>query len=146
MLSLNPIPKLHFPVLSDMDNGYALMLNLAFLISDEMRRAMIKAGWDFSPYQGNTNWTLPIPATFVLDRGGRVKARLPGERPRYRRHMDAERYTRIPQVAGNGSGLFDMSAGAAQPVFDHSPVGRPAALLSECLQPSIAGGRQPQST
>ena len=83
---LNSDTKANFPILSDMDNGYALMLNLAFLISDEMRRAMIKAGWDFSPYQGNTNWTLPIPATFVVDRGGRVKARFID--PDYRRRMD----------------------------------------------------------
>ena len=88
MLSLNPTPEANFPVLSDMDNGYALMLNLAFLISDEKRRAMIKAGWDFSPYQGNANWTLPIPATFVLIAGGRVKARFID--PDYRRRMDTD--------------------------------------------------------
>jgi peroxiredoxin len=75
-----------FPVLSDMDNGYALMLNLAFLVGDEQRRAMIDAGWDFSPYQGNTNWTLPIPATFVVGQDGLVKARFID--PDYRRRMD----------------------------------------------------------
>jgi len=75
-----------FPILSDMDNGYALMLNLAFLVDDEKRRAMIDAGWDFSPYQGNTNWTLPIPATFVVGQDGLVKARFID--PDYRRRMD----------------------------------------------------------
>lgn len=75
-----------FPVLSDMDNGYALMLNLAFLVSDEKRCAMIAAGWDFSPYQGNLHWTLPIPATFIVGRNGIVKARFID--PDYRKRMD----------------------------------------------------------
>jgi peroxiredoxin len=75
-----------FPVLSDMDNGYALMLNLAFLVNDEKRRAMLDAGWDFSPYQGNNHWALPIPATFVVGRDGLVKARFID--PDYRRRVD----------------------------------------------------------
>ena len=62
------------------------MLNLAFLVDDEKRRAMIDAGWDFSPFQGNTNWTLPIPATFVVGRDGLVKARFID--PDYRRRVD----------------------------------------------------------
>jgi peroxiredoxin len=71
-----------------MDNGYALLLNLAFLVSDEKRRAMTAAGWDISPFQGNANWTLPIPATFVVGRDGLVKARYID--PDYRRRMDTE--------------------------------------------------------
>jgi peroxiredoxin len=76
----------HFPVLSDMDNGYALMLNLAFFVGDEKRNAMKAAGWDIAPYQGSGNWTLPIPATFVVGRDGIVKARFID--PDYRRRMD----------------------------------------------------------
>lgn len=75
-----------FPILSDMDNGYALMLNLAFLVNDEKRRAMLDAGWDFSPYQGNTHWALPVPATFVVGRDGLIKARFID--PDYRRRVD----------------------------------------------------------
>jgi peroxiredoxin len=76
-----------FPILSDMDNGYALMVNLAYLVSDEKRRAMIAAGWDISPFQGNMNWTLPVPATFIVGRDGRVKARFID--PDYRKRMDS---------------------------------------------------------
>jgi peroxiredoxin len=76
----------HFPVLSDMDNGYALMLNLAFFVGDEKRDAMKAAGWDIAPYQGSGNWTLPIPATFVVGRDGLVKARFID--PDYRLRMD----------------------------------------------------------
>lgn len=43
----------NFPILSDIDNGYALMLNLAFYVGDEKRRYMKAAGWDIGPFQGN---------------------------------------------------------------------------------------------
>jgi peroxiredoxin len=77
-----------FPVLSDMDNGYALLLNLAFFVGDEKKQAMMAAGWDIGPYQSNGNWILPIPATFVVARDGRVLARFID--PDYRRRMDTE--------------------------------------------------------
>lgn len=77
-----------FTVVSDMDNGYALMLNLAFFVGDEKREAMKAAGWDIAPYQGNGNWTLPIPATFVVGQDGLVKARFID--PDYRRRMDTD--------------------------------------------------------
>ena len=77
-----------FPVVSDMDNGYALLLNLAFFVGEEKQRAMTAAGWDIAPYQGNGNWTLPIPATFVIGRDGLVKARFID--PDYRRRMETD--------------------------------------------------------
>ena len=77
-----------YPVLSDMDNGYALMLNLAFYVGDEKKKLMQCAGWNISPYNANDNWTLPIPATFVVGSDGRVKARHLD--PDYRKRMDVE--------------------------------------------------------
>jgi peroxiredoxin len=77
--------KASFPILSDMDNGYALLLNLAFYVGDEKRQYMTLAGWDVSPFQGNSTWTLPIPATFVVGRDGIIKARHID--PDYRKRM-----------------------------------------------------------
>jgi peroxiredoxin len=77
-----------YPVLSDMDNGYALMLNLAFYVGDEKKTLMKYAGWDIPPYNANDNWTLPIPATFVVGSDGLVKARHID--PDYRKRMDVE--------------------------------------------------------
>ena len=68
--------KASFPILTDVNNGYALALNLAIWINDEKRGAMTDAGWNISPYQGSKCWILPIPATFVVGGDGRVKARL----------------------------------------------------------------------
>ncbi len=77
-----------FPVLSDIDNGYALELNLLFWVGDEKRAAMKAGGFDIAPYQGNDTWMLPIPATFVVGGDGLVKARYID--PDYRRRMELD--------------------------------------------------------
>lgn len=64
-----------FPILTDVDNGYALALNLAIWVDDDMAHLIAGAGWDVPAYQTAKSWVLPIPATFVLDRDGRVTAR-----------------------------------------------------------------------
>ncbi len=75
-----------FAVLSDMDNGYALLLNLAFYVGDEKKKFMSAAGWDITPFNDSDAWTLPIPATFIVGQDGLVKARFID--PDYRRRMD----------------------------------------------------------
>ncbi len=77
-----------FPVLTDLDNGYALSLNLAFWVGDEMKRLMTLGGFVPSEGQGNDAWFLPIPATFVVGHDGRVKARYID--PDYRKRMAIE--------------------------------------------------------
>jgi peroxiredoxin len=75
-----------FPVLSDMDNAYATMMNLAFYVGDEKRERMTAAGWDITPFNDSDAWTLPIPATFVVGADKTIKARFID--PDYRRRMD----------------------------------------------------------
>jgi len=77
-----------FPILTDFDNGYALSLNLAFWVGAEMQEMMCRAGWDISRSQGSDTWLLPVPATFVVDPKGVVRARFVD--PDYRRRMAIE--------------------------------------------------------
>ena len=77
-----------FPILTDMDNGYALSLNLVFWVGMEMERMISAAGWDIPNYQGNTSWMLPIPATFVVGQDEKIKARFVD--PDYRKRMTIE--------------------------------------------------------
>jgi peroxiredoxin len=77
-----------FPILLDMDNGYAMSLNLAIWVGEEMKQMIAAAGWDIPAYQGNETWMLPIPATFVVGTDGRVAARFVD--PDYRRRMATE--------------------------------------------------------
>jgi peroxiredoxin len=77
-----------FPILSDMDNGYAMSLNLAIWVGAEMQEYMSKIGRMLPQYQGNDSWMLPIPATFVVGKDGRIKARFVD--PDYRKRMTIE--------------------------------------------------------
>jgi len=74
-----------FPILTDIDNGYALSLNLAIFVGLEMQTFMKGAGWDIAPYQGNDAWILPIPATFVVGRDSIIRTRFVD--PDYRKRM-----------------------------------------------------------
>lgn len=67
--------NLDYPVLSDIDNGYALSLGLAVWFGDEIKALFHQNNIDLERYQGNTGWVIPIPATFVLDQDGRIMAR-----------------------------------------------------------------------
>ena len=79
---------LHYPVLSDMDNGYALSINLAIWVGAELQDLMAKSGRDLPAYQGNEAWILPIPATFVVAQDGSVVERFID--PDYRKRMAVE--------------------------------------------------------
>jgi len=67
--------KSPFPVLTDMDNGYALLLNLAIWVGPELEHLLTDLGRVLPDYQGNAAWMLPIPAAFVVDRAGIVRHR-----------------------------------------------------------------------
>jgi peroxiredoxin len=77
-----------FPVLTDIDNGYAMTLDLAIYVGDELKRMMVNSGFDPSVSQGTDKWLLPIPATFVIDTDGIVRARFVD--PDYRTRMAIE--------------------------------------------------------
>ncbi len=64
---------LGFPVLTDLDNGFALELGLAFALTDDVRAIYDGAGIDLGTFQRSEAWFLPIPATLVIDRRGIVR-------------------------------------------------------------------------
>jgi peroxiredoxin len=80
--------KAPFPVLTDMDNGYAMTVGLAIYVGDELKNMMLSSGWDPSVSQGSDNWMLPIPATFIVGTDGIVRARFVD--PDYRVRMATE--------------------------------------------------------
>jgi len=75
-----------FPVLTDLDNGYALSLNLAIWLGTEIQQLL--SYQDLSNFHGNDGWVLPIPATFVVGRDGLVKARFVD--PDFRKRMEID--------------------------------------------------------
>jgi peroxiredoxin len=77
-----------FPVLTDVDNGYAMSLNLVIWIGSEMQAMMPAAGVDMFAAQGNDAHMLPIPATFIVATSGRIIARHVD--PDYRKRMEVD--------------------------------------------------------
>jgi peroxiredoxin len=74
-----------FPILSDIDNGYAMSIGLAFFMGAELKTLYTEFGNHFDEYQGNSAGMIPIPATFVIATDGTVAARF--IEPDYRRRM-----------------------------------------------------------
>lgn len=77
-----------FPFLTDMDNGYALSLDLAIGVGAEMQQLLGAGGDDLPSYQDNAAWFLPIPATFIVDTDGIITARYVD--PDYQRRMEID--------------------------------------------------------
>jgi peroxiredoxin len=77
-----------YTTLSDSGNGYAQSLNLVIWLGDELSRALASFGRDLPLYQGEPNWFVPIPATFVLSRDGVITERFID--PDYRKRMDSD--------------------------------------------------------
>ena len=80
--------EVYYPILTDIDNGYALSLNLAIWVGEEMQQILESGGRKVPDYQGNQAWVMPIPATFVIAQDGRITARFID--PDYRKRMTIE--------------------------------------------------------
>jgi len=86
-----------FPVLTDLDNGYALSLNLAMWLGTEIKQLLSYI--DLADFHGNEGWVLPIPATFVVGRDGLVKARFVD--PDFRKRMEIDDLLAAVRAASN---------------------------------------------
>ena len=80
--------NVRYPVLTDMDNGYALALNLAIWVGEEMQLILAAGNRQLPTYQGNDSWVIPVPASFVVRKNGTIEARFID--PDYRRRMAVE--------------------------------------------------------
>jgi peroxiredoxin len=87
----------HFPFLTDFGNGYALSLNLAIWVDDEMSSMIAGAGWDIPQYQGQEGWILPIPSVFVVGQDGIITARHVD--PDYRRRLELDDLRKAAKAA-----------------------------------------------
>ncbi len=79
---------LTFPVLSDPGGALAAALGIRFTLSETVRPFYEKAGHALPDRHGDGAWTLPLPATFVVAKGGAIRAAF--VEPDYRRRTDPE--------------------------------------------------------
>jgi peroxiredoxin len=64
---------LTFEILADRGNGVASQFGLRFSLPDYLRRIYLTFPLDLEAFNGDSSWTLPIPARFVIDREGVVQ-------------------------------------------------------------------------
>jgi peroxiredoxin len=77
---------LSFTVLSDAGGKLASALGIRFTLSDTVRPFYEKAGHALPERNGDGVWALPMPATFVVARGGEIAAAF--VEPDYRRRQE----------------------------------------------------------
>ena len=59
--------KLDFEILSDIGNVVARKYGLVFEVPTYLKEAYLGLGLDLAKFNGDDSWTLPIPASFVVD-------------------------------------------------------------------------------
>lgn len=64
--------NLEFEILSDLNNETAKKFGIAFSMEDELIEIYKGFGIDLETSQGNENYELPVPATFVVDQNGTI--------------------------------------------------------------------------
>ena len=72
--SLNTVEKneLQFPILTDSENAFARALGIVFELPAKLQAVYAGFGMDLAALNDNSGWTLPIPATFVVAKGGKI--------------------------------------------------------------------------
>lgn len=64
---------LTYEVLSDVDGAVGLQFGVLFRAPDLYRELLSSLGVDLAERHGNEAWFIPMPATFVVDRGGIIR-------------------------------------------------------------------------
>ncbi len=80
------------PILTDIDNGYALSLGLVLWLGDRLKELMSGRGLHLEEIHGNDGWFVPLPATFVVARDGTVISRHVD--PEFRSRMEVDEILR----------------------------------------------------
>ena len=93
-----PLP---FELLRDFGNQVAETYGLVFTLPDDLRALYQKFGIDLARGNGDGTWRLPVPARFVIDRQGIIRA------------VDADPdYTRRPEPAATVAILRELPPAA----------------------------------
>ena len=66
--------NLTFPILNDVGNRVAKKFGLVFQLPPDLRDVYLSLGIDLSAHNGDQSYELPLPATYIIDRGGAIRA------------------------------------------------------------------------
>lgn len=62
-----------FDLLSDPGNKVAAKYGLVYTVAEEVRKVYLQFGLDVPRHNGDDSWTLPMPARYIIDRGGVIR-------------------------------------------------------------------------
>ena len=72
-LALKRRQRLTYDILCDVDYAVGLQFGVVFQVPEAYRRRLAADGIDLPQRHGSGGWLVPIPATFVADRGGIIR-------------------------------------------------------------------------
>ncbi|HEV7234495.1 MAG TPA: peroxiredoxin-like family protein [Sphingorhabdus sp.] len=90
-----------FRFLSDVGNGYALSIGLAFALGEDLSAMLYADQCDIPSFNGTAGWFLPMPAVFVVGRDGLVHERHVNPDFRQRMEIDALRIAAVAASTQN---------------------------------------------
>lgn len=94
---------LAFTVLSDEHGRLADALGIRFELSEAVKAYFVRSGHDLPARNGDNRWSLPMPATYVVARGGRIA--LAFVDPDYRKRLDpASAVAALAKLSAIGAG------------------------------------------
>ena len=106
-LSTSEKNDLKFEVLSDAGGALADALGIRFELSDQVISYFISAGHDLPERNGDGRWLLPIPATYVIEKGGRIA--LAHVNPDYRTRLEpADALKALEGLRGQAIARFEV--------------------------------------
>jgi peroxiredoxin len=65
--------RLSYEILSDVDGAIGMQFGVLFRVPELTREMLAGFGTDLAERHGNDGWFIPIPATYVIDRGGVIR-------------------------------------------------------------------------
>jgi peroxiredoxin len=87
-------------VLSDARGKLADALGIHFELSPVLRAYFMRAGHDLPTRNGDDRWSLPMPATYVVEQGGRIV--FAHVDPDYRKRIDPSAAVQALRSLENG--------------------------------------------
>jgi peroxiredoxin len=78
--------ELNFHVLSDIGNRVGEKYNLKFKLPDDLHEIYRSLGFALDKFNGDDSWELPVPATYIIDKQGIIRAA--SVNPDYRTRME----------------------------------------------------------
>ena len=79
---------LPFPLFLDIDNSLGLALGLVISVGEELRNLYQARNFDLQDFHGVASWLLPVPASYVIDQAGIIRAKFAD--PDFRRRMEPD--------------------------------------------------------